>query len=179
MGTPELIIVGRLRKAHGIRGDLLVEPITDAPAELFAAGRRLFAGTATGDPSPDGRTLTVRDVRTQHDGFLVIRFEEIADRTEAERWRHRYLLVEADAVSPPAEGEVWVHELVGMTVERPTGEPLGEVREVYELPQGLALDVARGAGGERVLLPFREEFVQRVDRAARRVVATPPEGLFE
>lgn len=179
MGSPELIIVGRLRKAHGIRGDLLVEPITDAPAELFTAGRRLFAGTVTGDPAPDERALTVRTARPQPDGLLVVHFDEIADRSEADRWRHRYLLVAMDEVAPPAEGEVWVHELIGMTVTLPTGEPIGAVREVYELPQGLALEVAREGGGETVLLPFREEFVPRVDRAARRVVATPPEGLFE
>ncbi|HEX6533048.1 MAG TPA: ribosome maturation factor RimM [Gemmatimonadaceae bacterium] len=179
MGAPELIIVGRLRKAHGIRGDLLVEPITDAPAEVFAAGRRLFAGTVDGDPDPAGRTLTIRAVRALHDGLYALAFDEIADRDEAERWRHRYVLAEASALAPPAEGEVYVHELPGMTVELPTGETLGEVREVYELPQGLALEIVRGANGESVLLPFREEFVARVDRAARRLVATPPEGLFE
>lgn len=177
MGTPELIIVGRLRKAHGIRGDLLVEPITDAPAEVFAAGRRLFVGTVDGDPAPDARTLTVTDARVQPDGLLVVRFEEIADRTGAERWRNRYVLLPAAELAPPAEGEVYLHELAGMRVERPDGEALGEVREVWELPQGIALEVARPGGS--VLLPFREEFVQRVDRAARRVVATPPEGLFE
>lgn len=179
MGAPELIIVARLRKAHGIRGDLLVEPITDAPAEVFAAGRRLFAGTADGDPDPAGRTLTVGEVRALHDGLFVIRFDEIADRDAADRWRHRYLLAEASSLAPPAEGEVYVHELPGMTVELPTGETLGEVREVYELPQGLALEVVRGANAGSVLLPFREEFVTRVDRVARRLVATPPEGLFE
>lgn len=177
MGTPELIIVGRLRKAHGIRGDLLVEPITDAPAEVFAAGRRLFVGTVDGDPVPDARTLTVSEARVQPDGLIVAHFDEIADRTTAERWRNRYVLLPATELAPPSPGEVYLHELAGMRVERPDGELLGEVREVWELPQGIALEIARPGGS--VLLPFREEFVQHVDRVARRVVATPPEGLLE
>ena len=56
---PELIIVGRVRKAHGIRGELVVEPITDEPDAVFASGRRVIAGTATGDPSKDRRELRI------------------------------------------------------------------------------------------------------------------------
>ncbi|MBX6332390.1 MAG: 16S rRNA processing protein RimM [Gemmatimonadaceae bacterium] len=177
MRAPELIIVGRLRKAHGIRGALVVEPITDAPAEVYTAGRRLFAGTVEGDPAPDGAALTVAQARPMGDGRFIVRFAEIPDRTAAERWRDRYVLARADELTPPAEGEVYVHELLGMHVSLPTGESLGDVQDVYELPQGLMLDVAYGA--ESVLLPFREEFVANIDRAARRIVATPPEGLFE
>ena len=177
MAAPELIIVGRLRRAHGVRGDLVVEPITDEPAEVFSAGRRLFAGTVTGDPADDGAELTVTHARPLSGGALVVGFGEIGDRSTAERWTNRYLLAPRDELTPPAEGEVYLHELVGMLVTLPAGEVLGDVLEVYELPHGLALDVRYG--GASVLLPFREEFVQRVDRVARRIVATPPEGLFE
>jgi 16S rRNA processing protein RimM len=177
MAAPELIIVGRLRKAHGVRGDLVVEPITDAPAEVFSVGRRLFAGTMTGERAPEGTVLTVARVRQQPDGTLVVGFAEIVDRTVAERWRNRYVLAPAEELTPPAEGEVYLHELIGMVVTRPAGEVLGEVVDVYELPQGLMLAV-RYRGGS-VLLPYHEEFVQRVDRTRRRILATPPEGLFE
>jgi 16S rRNA processing protein RimM len=178
MPTPALMIVGRLRRAHGVRGELVVEPITDAPAEVYTAGRRLFAGTTTGDPAPDGQCLTIASVRPSGTDGLIVQFEEIGDRTTSERWRGRYLLADAAELTPPAEGEVYVHELPGMTVALPTGETLGEVRDVYELPQGLTLEIAR-AGAASVLLPFREEFVTRVDRAARHIVANPPEGLLE
>lgn len=177
MDAPELIIVGRLRKAHGIRGALVVQPITDAPAEVFAAGRRLFAGTVDGEPDPDRGELTVASARPLPDGSLLVRFAGIDDRTASERWRGRYLLAATDTLRPPAAGEVYVHELAGMHVERPTGESLGTVRDVLELPQGLALEVAHGGG--TTLLPFVDAFVQRVDRDARRIVATPPDGLFE
>lgn len=177
MPAPELLLVGRIRRAHGIRGELLVEPLTDEPAAVFAAGRRLFAGTHTGEPAPDGGRLTVGRARVVHGGRVIVQFDEIPTRTDAERWRDRYLLAEASALTPPAAGEVYVHELWGMAVVDADDRPLGRVEQVYELPQGLALGVRRD-GGE-VLLPFREEFIRHVDRAAHRIVATPPEGLFE
>ena len=177
MDTPELIIVGRLRKAHGIRGALVVQPLTDAPADVFAAGRRLFVGDDAGNPDADGRRLTIAAVRPQPDGSVITRFDGIDDRSEAERWRGRYLLAETETLTPPAEGEVYVHELAGMHVELPSGEPLGDVVDVLELPQGLALEIRLGT--RTALLPFVDEFVSLVDREARRIVASPPEGLFE
>lgn len=177
MSAPEMVIIGRLRKVHGIRGEIVVEAITDEPAEVFAAGRRLFVGTSKGDPVPDAPVLTVHRAREQAGGYLIVAFDEITSRTEAERWRDRYLFVESDELTPPGKGEAYVHELVGMLVTLPTGEPLGEVADVFELPQGIAIDVRHGS--TTVLLPFIGEFVQSVDRDARRIVATPPEGLFE
>lgn len=175
--APELLIVGRLRKAHGIHGALVVEPLTDAPAAVFAAGRRLLVGTPSGEPDPAGRALVVETARAQPDGSVIVQFEGVADRTAAERWRHRYLLAHAADLAPPADGEVYVHELPGMTVELPSGESLGSVSHVLELPQGLALEITHGA--RTAILPFHADFVRRVDRAARRIVAVPPNGLFE
>ncbi len=173
----ELVIVGRLRRPHGVRGELVVEPITDAPAALFAAGHRLFVGDANGDPLPDAGSLTVRDARTRPDGMLVVTFDEIAGRDEAASWAGRYLLVPQAEVEPPKPGEVWVHELVGMRVLLPSGEPVGDVVEVYELPQGLALEVRHGESTS--LVPFVDAFVPEVRREARELVITPPAGLLE
>lgn len=177
MATPELIIVGRLRKAHGIRGDLVVEPITDAPAEVFSVGRRLFAGTATGEQARDRAELVVMAAKPFQGGSLIVHFDAIPDRTAAELWRDRYLLAPLDELAPPGEGEVYVHDLIGMHVALDTGEEVGEVLEVYELPQGLALDVRWGE--QTVVLPFREPFLQSVDSEARRIVMQLPEGLLE
>src|SRR5688572_15239783 len=94
-GNPadELAIVGRIRKAHGIRGELVVEPYTNEPAAVFAAGRRLFGGTPDGRPlaSPAGTpaaaplALTVNRATPHKDGWIV-RVDELADRTAAEAW---------------------------------------------------------------------------------------------
>ena len=177
MAAPEYVIVGRLRKSHGVQGDVVVEPITDAPAAVFAAGRRLLVGTADGHLAAGVPPVRVERTRPAPGGGLLVRFDAIADRTQADRWRERYLLLPYDEVEPPGEGEVFLHELPGMRVELSSGEPVGDVLDVFELPQGLALDV--GWRGGRVLLPFRDEFVRAVDRDGRRIVMDLPDGLLE
>ena len=177
MPSPEWVIVGRLRKSHGLRGEIIVEPITDAPAEVFSAGRVLFAGDAAGDPLPDPPELTVREVRPHMNGLLAVQFEEMRDRDEASRWTNRYLLVPASALAPPSEGEVYLHELEGMEVVLGSGEHVGTVSAVFQLPQGLALDVQRESG--TVLIPFNEVFIQEIVRAERKVVIAPPPGLLD
>ena len=171
------MIVGRVRKAHGIRGELVVEPITDAPERIFAAGQRVFAGTARGDLAPDRRELHV-DRATRFKEGLIIAFREITDRTAAEQWRNRFFLVPSGEVPPLDEGEVYVHELVGMRVLLESGDSLGDVAEVYELPQGLAIDVRRADGKGTVLLLY-EQSVTAVDRDARLMTVTVPDGLLD
>lgn len=178
MTAPDLTIVGRVRRAHGIRGELVIEPLTDAPDAVYAPGRRVFAGTVDGDPSPDGRTLTVEESRPFKGGAWIVAFAEIGDRSEAERWRERYVLAPASELAPIGEDEVYVHDLLGMVVALDAShEVVGEVTDVYELPQGLMLDVRRESG--TALIPFRSEVVARVDRDARRIFITPPDGLLE
>lgn len=177
MGSPEFAIVGRIRKAHGIRGEVVVEPITDAPDAVFAPGRRVFAGTAGGDRARDGAELSVAQARPFKEG-LIVRFEQIADRNEAELWRDRYLLLPLAELAPLGEGEVYIHDLVGMRVQLVSGETLGSVSEVYELPQGLALDVAR-ENGSSVVLPFNDDVVTRVRADERIVEVDPPAGMLD
>lgn len=177
MSPPELVIVGRLRKSHGLRGELLVEPITDAPAEVFSAGRRLFAGDAMGERLPEPPELIVIESRAHNNGLLVVLFEGMRDRDEAARWTNRYLFAPVEELEPPAKGEVYVHELAGMRVVLESGELVGTVSDVFELPQGLALDVKRATG--MVLIPFNDVFIHEVRRDARTVVIAPPPGLLD
>jgi 16S rRNA processing protein RimM len=175
--APDLAIVGRVRKAHGIHGELVIEPLTDAPDAVFAPGRRLIAGTVDGDPAPVERILVVEESRPFKGGWIVA-FEGIVDRNEAELWRARYVLAPVSELRPIAEDEVYLHDLLGLAVvhER-SGETIGEVTDFYELPQGVMLDVRRSAGS--VLIPFRAEVVRRVDLPARRLFVDLPEGLIE
>jgi 16S rRNA processing protein RimM len=172
----EFFIVGRARKAHGIRGELAVEVITDAPDVVFASGARLFAGTTTGDLSPERTELHVEQA-TPFKGGIIVSFREITDRTQAERWRDRYFLVPSSDLPPPEDDEVYVHELIEMRVVLASGEELGTVIDVYELPQGLTLDVQRQEG--TVLLPFNDQFVTQVDREARVITVDPPDGMLD
>jgi 16S rRNA processing protein RimM len=171
------MIVGRVRKAHGIRGELLVEPITDAPDTVFVSGRRLFAGTATGDPSPDGQELHITAVR-QHMESIRLTLAEVPDRTAAELWRGRFLLAPQDELPPPADDEVYIHDLIGMRVVHVDGRALGDVMDTYELPQGLMLDVRPVNGGPTYFIPWAEEMLVNVDERARIITVNPPEGLL-
>lgn len=178
MTAPDLTIVGRVRRAHGIHGELVIEPLTDAPDAVFAPGRRVFAGTVGGDPAPDKRELVVEESRPFKGGGWIVAFLGIADRNEAERWRERYLLAPVDELAPLAEDEVYLHDLPGLVVVLDgTDAVVGEVIDVYELPQGVMLDVRREKGS--VLIPFSSQVVTQLDLAARRIVIAPPDGLLE
>ena len=124
----------------------------------------------------DAPELTVIETRPFKDGLLV-RFEEIGDRTAAELWNGRLLLVPESELTPLEEGEVYQHELKGMTVELSSGEVVGKVTDVFEVPQGLLLDVARERG--TVLVPFSGDIILGVDRARGVVRIEPPEGLLD
>ena len=175
--APALMIVGRVRKAHGIRGELLVEPITDAPDAVFVSGRRLFAGTAAGGPAADAQELHITAVR-QHMDSVRLTIEEIPDRNAAELWRGRFLLVPQSELPPPADDEVYLHDLIRMQVVHVDGRTLGIVADTYELPQGLMLDVRPMNGGQTYFIPWSDDILVNVDEAARVITVNPPEGLL-
>ena len=169
------MIVGRVRKAHGVRGDVVIEPITDDPDAVFAPGRRLFAGTTTGDAVAGPRELHLVSASPFKGGYIV-HFEEIADRTAADTWRDRFILAPAAELEPLGEHEVYVHDLIGMRVELTSGAPVGAVIAIYELPQGLTLEVQRAHG--TVLVPY-ERIVTEVRRDERLIRIDPPAGLLD
>jgi 16S rRNA processing protein RimM len=175
--APALIIVGRVRKAHGLRGELVVEAITDEPDAVFAPGRCVLAGTTTGEATTPRKELHVTAASPFKGGYIV-RFAEVNDRNEAELWRERYLLASAAELAPPGEDEIYLHELSGMRVLLETDEEVGKVIGYYELPQGLTLDVARADGRPSVLIPY-DRVVTSVDRAGRVIHVAPPDGLLD
>ena len=175
--STEFYSVGRVRRAHGIRGEVVIEALTDAPDAIFAAGRRVFAGTRDGELSPGAPEMHIVRASPFKGGFIVT-FEGIASRTEAELWRDRYLFLPEDEIAPPADDEVFIHDLVGMRVVRTSGEHVGEVTQVFELPQGLVMEVQRD-GASAALLPFNEHTVTEVDSTARIIRIDPIEGLLD
>jgi len=168
------LIVGRLRKPHGLKGDVTLFPITDAPEAVFAPGRSVWLVGLDGE-TVAGPVMIERS-RAYHREWLV-KFEG-ADRREAvEAWRGLFMAVPAGELAPPEGDEVYLHELDGFAVRLPDETPLGLVSAVYEMPSGLMIEV-QGPKRE-FLLPYRKEFVREVDRAERKLVVTPPEGLVE
>ncbi len=184
---PDYALVGLVRKAQGVRGEVLIEPLTDSPDVIFAPGSRVFGGDATGElpalSAADGGSggqkppiLTVDTLR-HHKGGLLIQFEEISDRNSAELWRGRYLLAPFGELPPPKDDEVYLHDLIGMTVENEEGAHVGEVTTFYELPQGIMLDVKTAKGS--VLIPYRAESIVRTDLERRVIVFNKKSGLLD
>jgi 16S rRNA processing protein RimM len=166
------LVVGRIGRAHGIRGDVFVAVRTDDPEARFAAGSVLAT-----DPAEVG-PLTVAEARN-HSGNLVISFAGYTDRTAAETLRGVRLVIDSDDLPPSDDpDEFHDHELVGLAAVFGDGTPLGAVTEVVHGPAGDLLAITREGGGE-ALVPFIHEFVPEVDIAGGRVVVAPPEGLLD
>ena len=174
MSAARHLVVGRLRKPHGLKGDVTLFPLTDDPAEVFAPGRGVWLVGLDGETVAG--PITIERSRSYHREWLV-KFEGADGREALEPWRGLFLAVPAAQLTPPAEGEVYLHELEGFSVRLPDETPLGLVSAVYEMPGGLMIEV-QGPKRE-FLLPYRKEFVRQVDREGRKLVVTPPEGLVE
>ena len=162
------VVVGRIGPAHGLRGEVFVEPLTDEPERRFATGSVLQ--TANG-------TLTVEGSRT-HSGRLVVRFEEIADRNTAEASRRTELRVVVDTTERPEDPEEFYdHQLVGLRVETPDGQAVGELARVeHNAAQDLL--VIRTTDRE-VLFPFVSALVPEVDVPGGRIVIDDRPGLLD
>ncbi|HUQ19652.1 MAG TPA: ribosome maturation factor RimM [Gemmatimonadaceae bacterium] len=176
MSQPALAVVGLIRNAQGIRGEVVVESLTDTPDAVFASGRRVFLDDPKLQADDEQLAMTI-DVARPFKGGFIVKFEGLDDRNAAELLRGRYLLSPFDELDPPGADEVYLHDLIGMHVALDTGEDVGEVKSYYELPQGLTLDVATKKGS--VLVPYRPEIVERTDTKARRIIVKADVGLFE
>jgi 16S rRNA processing protein RimM len=167
-----LLVVGRIGRAHGLRGEVLVDVRTDEPELRLAPGAVL-----TTDPGPAG-PLTVAAGRV-HSGRLLLHFSGVSDRTGAEALRGVLLLADVDPEVLPDEDDEWYdHQLVGLDVVAIDGSAVGEVREVLHLPGHDVLAVTRVDGTE-ALVPFVSEIVPEVDIEANRLIVNAPPGLLE
>lgn len=171
MSVSAEVVVGRIGRAHGLRGEVAVEVLTDVPEVRFADGADVHLGSSS-------RTLRV--VRTRwHSGRLLVTFEQIADRTAAEGLRGQFL---AATVDPDErlddDDEFFDRQLVGLAVRRIDGTDVGILTEVVHLPGHDLLAVSTADRGE-VLVPFVAEIVTSVDLDAGEVVIDPPGGLVD
>lgn len=173
-GSPT-VVVGRIGRAHGITGEVSVEPRTDEPERRFAVGSVL------GGRTPDGvvrsAAFTVTATRW-HQGRLLVRFAELPDRTAAEEVRGTWLEVALDADETPADpDEFYDHQLIGLLVVDGTGAERGRVTDVVHGPGQdlLAIDL----GGREALVPFVSALVPEVDLVGGRLVVADRPGLLD
>ena len=167
--------VGRLARAHGLKGAIKVELYTDEPARRFVPGAR-FALQVPTSSKWHGKSIELVELRL-YNGSPGAFFAGVSDRTEAESLVKAVLWVEQDATELPTEPDAWyVHQLAGLEVWR-DGDRIGRVVRVDPLPAQDMLIVEHD--GREVMVPFVKEIVPEVDLRAGRITVTPPPGLFE
>ncbi|MFD1861172.1 ribosome maturation factor RimM [Aeromicrobium camelliae] len=163
-----LVVIGRIGRAHGIRGELAVELRTDEPERRFAPGSSVVC---------KGRALTVKAARP-HGGKLLVTFDEVPDRTAAEQLHGTVIEAEVDPAELPEDDDAFYdHQLIGLRVERPDGAAVGEVTDVLHLPahDTLAVDV----NGREILVPFVAALVPEVDIDRGVLVVADVPGLLD
>ena len=168
------LVIGRVAKAHGIRGELVVEVRTDAPALRFADGAVL---TGRKPKQSSVRQYTVVASR-EHTGKLLLRLRGVDDRTAADELRGTLFLIDsADVDSAGDPDEFYDHELEGLAARHVDGTEIGTVAEVLHIAGGELLAVK--ASGREILIPFVAAIVPVVDLAGGFVTVDPPEGLLD
>ncbi|MCT2548878.1 ribosome maturation factor RimM [Streptomyces sp. NBC_00053] len=166
------LVVARIGRAHGIKGEVTVEVRTDEPELRLGPGAVLATEPAGAGP------LTIETGRV-HSGRLLLRFEGVRDRTAAEALRNTLLIAEVDPAELPEDPEEFYdHQLMDLDVVLADGTEIGRITEITHLPSQDLFIVERPDGSE-VMIPFVEEIVTEIDLAEQRAVIAPPPGLID
>jgi len=164
------VVVARIGKAHGLRGEVTVQVLTGAPDERFVPGATFVTEPVAAGP------LVLRSAR-DHNGILLLGFEHTDDRTGAEALRGIKLL--ADALEDDGDEDAWYErDLVGLKAVTVGGDEVGEVTALESRPAQDLL-VLRLTDGRKARVPFVTAIVPEVDIAGGRVVLDPPAGLLD
>jgi 16S rRNA processing protein RimM len=166
-----MVLVGRIARPHGLRGDVVVNPETDFAEERFAPGATLWTRSALGQEA-----LTIAAARMQN-GRPVVAFEGLTRIEDVERLAGLELRIPEDALQPLEAHTYYQHQLVGCAVETTSGEAIGAVTRV-DGGAGATLLVVEGGRGE-VLVPLSQAICVDIDVAGKRIRIDPPEGLIE
>jgi len=166
------LVVARIGRAHGIKGEVTVEVRTDEPELRLPPGAVLATDPASAGP------LTIATGRV-HSGRLLLRFEGVGDRTAAEALRNTLLIAEIDPEElPEGEDEYYDHQLMDLDVVTEDGTEVGRITEISHLPSQDLFIVERPDGSE-VMIPFVEEIVTGIDLEEQKAVISPPPGLID
>jgi len=171
MKWDDMALVGRIARAHGNRGQVIIDPATDFPEERFKAGSVLHI--RRGDAA---EPVKVEHVRF-HRGRPIVGFAGIETMDEAEALAGIELRVGTEALQPLPAGSYYHHDLIGCAVETPRGGKVGRVRAVEGDAAGSRLVVESTHGD--VLIPIAEGICVEIDVTAGRIVVAPPEGLLD
>jgi 16S rRNA processing protein RimM len=166
-----MALVGRIARAHGIRGEVLVDPETDFVTKRFRPGAVLYT-RRSGSLEAVGI-----DAARMHQGRPLLRIAGVATLNEAQALAGLELRVPRGELTPLGEGQYYRHELAGCQVETVEGAPVGVVDRVQG--EGASCLVVTAATGQEILIPLAEEICVVIDPGGRRIVIQPPQGLLD
>jgi 16S rRNA processing protein RimM len=167
----EMVLVGRVARPHGLRGQVVINPETDFVEDRFRPGARMWTRSARGDEQ-----LTITSARVQN-GRPVLGFEGFSSIEDVQRLAGLDLRVPENELQPLEAGMYYHHQLIGCAVETVNGERVGDVVRVDGGAAGSVLEV-EGPRGE-VLIPLVVEICVEIDVASKRIRIDPPEGLLD
>lgn len=172
MADDDTILIGRVARAHGIKGQVIVNSDTDFPDQRFREGAELLL-VRSGEPPTRRRIATVRF----HQGRPVVGFAGIESMSDAEQLAGVELRMPVSELGPLPERTFHHHELIGCEVRDTADALIGQVRAIEgPMERGrLVVDSERG----EVQIPLADDICVSIDPAARRIVVNPPEGLIE
>lgn len=169
-GQPDLVCLGVITGAHGVRGEVKIKPFTELPGDVAAYGP-----VRLGVEGPERRLR----LTGQSKAGVVGRLDRVDDRDAAEVLKGTELYVPR-ARLPQPEADSWYQaDLIGLELVNPAGAALGRVVGVHNYGAGDLLEIARPAGGETVLMAFTRDNVPEVRLAEGRLIANPPAGVFD
>lgn len=166
---PAFLVLGKLRRAHGVRGEIPLE-IYSEMLELLAPGGLVYVGEAH-------QALTIEATRWKND-LLLLKFEEIGDRTAVSELTNDLVYISTDQLPPLEDGGYYRHELIGLKVYEQGGPLLGELMEVLETGAN-DVYVVQNVAGEEVLIPATEHTILEVDFDQETMIVTRLEWYGE
>ncbi len=171
--TPEYLLLGEVLRPHGVRGELRLRILTDHPERINDL-ERVFVGR---DPSqPNAQPYAVEQMRMNVE-YGLLKLKGIDDRNQADRLRGMYVMIDLAHAVPLEEGEFYLYQLIGITVQTAQGEVLGTITDVLETGANDVYIVASPTYGE-ILIPDTEQTVLDIDVDAGVVVVELPDGLL-
>lgn len=170
---PRYLLIGEILRPHGVHGEMRMRILTDYPERISRLGS-IYLG-----PDPDSEAVepyTVEHMR-MHQGYGLLKLATVDDRDQADLLREHYVMVSIDEAVPLEEGEFYLYQLIGLSVQTDTGEILGEVIDVLETGANDVYVIESARHGE-VLIPVTDETILRTDIQAGLILVRLPEGLL-
>lgn len=171
---PKYLILGKILRPHGVRGELRMKIMTDYPERLINELKMVYIGADANQA--DAEAHTIKSARF-HKDFLLLTLEGISDRNEAELLREQLVMVDIENAVPLEEDEVYLYELIGLTVKTSDKKILGTIQDVLETGANDVYVIRSREYGE-LLIPIHDETLLEIDVEGETVTVNLPEGLL-